>query len=1124
MEQYPQREAMAGYALGIDIGSTTVKYVLCDSQFQILAKAYRAHDTRQAQTLLEMLEALAQSHAAHFLELEKVYITGSGASRIAPTLGARFVQEVNAVVLAVEHLHPEVRSVIELGGQDAKIIHFREGKDGKKTVLTAMNDKCASGTGATIEKCSMKVGLEVEETQKLTFQTDKLHHVAAKCGVFAETDIVNLVKSSVPSDEIMNSLADAIVMQNLTVLTRGNTLLPTVLLLGGPNTYLPFLQEAWRVRIAELWEERGVDYDVNQIDTLVKVPDNAQYYAALGAVIFGQGEESREGQFSGLIPLRTMVESTSVNHGDNVDTALVKSSEELEHFQKRYAIALFEAPMLTANTDCFLGIDGGSTSSKAVLVDNEGKLLLKVYQLSKGNPIADTIELLEQIDASDPHGYYQIRGLGVTGYAADVLEGALYADANIIETIAHMKSAQQSFGKSIHVICDIGGQDIKVLFMENGMMKNFRLSNQCSAGNGTLLQSMAKQFGVSVEGFAEVAFAAKQAPLFNYGCAVFLDTDRVNFQKEGYSKEALFAGIAKVLPKYVWQYVGQAPNLAMYGTHFVLQGGTQYNQAALKAQVDYILARVPEARVDVHPHPGEAGAIGAALEAQARVLERGESRFVGLEAALQMTYTSTTDESTRCHFCSINCSRSFIDTQTPASETVRYIAGFSCEDGTVESPEALMEVKNSRKALQQQAPNLVKTEARRLFEPMRRAWNYPDKQTQVTSQQVQVTLGGWGPTLRKKVTRDFVISSPQAKARRTQCKIAIPQVLNVYSLAPFIRAYLEALGIDPKHIYFSGYSNEDMYLEGAKYGSVDSCYPAKVAQSHVYALLHDKKYLRRGLDYIWFPAMTHLSGYLEHTMGQTACPIVTGTPKVVWSAFTKERDLFAERGVGYVDTALNFDDPILLKSQLFDTWRERLEISEDENSWAVDQAWQAQREHDNTMEVEGRAILDQAEQEGSVVLLLLGRPYHSDPGINHEVLDAFQSLGFNTLSMRAIPKDPTYLERFFAEDIQHRIIASAFDIRDVWAENFSTNSAQKVWAAKFAARHPNVAVVDLSSFKCGHDAPTYAIIDKILGASRTPHLTLHDIDANKPGGSIKIRVKTFAYTLEQYAREIKDTK
>jgi len=170
---------------------------------------------------------------------------------------------------------------------------------------------------------------------------------------------------------------------------------------------------------------------------------------------------------------------------------------------------------------------------------------------------------------------------------------------------------------------------------------------------------------------------------------------------------------------------------------------------------------------------------------------------------------------------------------------------------------------------------------------------------------------------------------------------------------------------------------------------------------------------------------------------------------------------------------------------------------------------------------DGRKILDEAEANDEVVILMLGRPYHSDPGLNHEVLDEFQSLGFKTLSMRAIPKARDYLMRFFGKEVEAGIIADVFDIRDVWRENFSTNSAQKVWAAKFAARHPNVAVLDLSSFKCGHDAPTYAIIDKILGASRTPHLTLHDIDANKPGGSIKIRVKTFAYTLEQYAKALK---
>ena len=1108
------------YALGIDIGSTTVKYVVCDENFDIVAKHYTPHDTKQAPTLLEILQKLEHEKADIFNKIKKVYITGSGASRIAPVVNARFVQEVNAVVLAVEYYHPDVRSVVELGGQDAKIIHFKEDESGKKSVLTSMNDKCASGTGATIEKCSMKVGLESSDMQNLKFQTEKLHHVAAKCGVFAETDIVNLVKTSVPSDEIMNSLADAIVMQNLTVLTRGNTLMPKVLLLGGPNTYLGFLQECWRMRIAELWDDRGVEYDKEKLDELIFVPDNSQYYAALGAVIFGEGESNHEQDFTGLLKLKALVDGAGEGAKESDDTPLVKSAEELARFKKDYAIPQFEPPVIREKIVCHLGIDGGSTSSKAVLVDNDGNLLLKVYQLSKGNPIDDTIELLEKISQSDPDGLYDIRGLGVTGYAADVLEGALSADANIIETIAHMKSAQLSFGNDINVICDIGGQDIKVLFMENGMMKNFRLSNQCSAGNGTLLQSMAKQFGVKVEEFADVAFEAKKAPAFNYGCAVFLDTDRVNFQKEGYSKEELFAGISKVLPKNVWQYVVQAPNLAAFGNHFVLQGGTQYNQAALKAQVDYIKDQVPNAIVNVHPHPGEAGAIGAAIEARDVVQREGRAKFVGLDEALQMTYESTTDESTRCHFCTINCSRTFIDTKTPSGNSARYIAGFSCEDGTVESAESLRELKESRKELQNSVPNLVKTESKQLFKS-RGEIDFGSKNEPICEQRVKLTLGGWGPILRKQIKRDFISSSRSDKEYREGLTIAIPKVLNIYSIAPFIRRYLEALGVNSRSIMFTDFSNEDMYLEGAKYGSVDSCYPAKVAQSHVYSILNEKRFIRRGVDYIWFPAVTHLPGYVEYSMGQTSCPIVSGTPQVVYSAFTKERDLFAKSGVEYVQEALDFENEELLKEQLFQTWGNRLRITRDESNWAIEQANIAMRESEDEIEREGMEILESARENQEIVILLLGRPYHSDPGLNHEILDEFQSLGFKTLSMRSIPKDKEYLREYFDADLEEKIIQSEFDIADVWAENYSTNSAQKVWAAKFAARHPNVAVLDLSSFKCGHDAPTYSIIDKILGASKTPHLTLHDIDANKPGGSIKIRVKTFAYTLEQYRLTLK---
>jgi activator of 2-hydroxyglutaryl-CoA dehydratase/predicted nucleotide-binding protein (sugar kinase/HSP70/actin superfamily) len=1110
------------YTLGIDIGSTTVKYVVCNEVFEIVAHDYQPHDTKQAPTLLRLLQELSHRDKRLFDAIERVYVTGSGASRLAPILHARFVQEVNAVVIAVEHLHPDVRAVIELGGQDAKIIHFKESDDGKKSVMTSMNDKCASGTGATIEKCTMKVGLEREELQDLVFETDKLHHVAAKCGVFAETDIVNLVKSSVPSGEIMNSLADAIVMQNLTVLTRGNTLMPNVLLLGGPNTYLPFLQACWRLRIEEIWQERGVAYEKDRLEELIRVPQNAQYYAALGAVIFGEGEGSHERHFSGLIPLKSFIDSGSMDEDSHHDRPLISSKEELEVFKATYQLPPFTPKKLTQKTACFLGIDGGSTSSKAVLVDEKGELLLKCYQLSKGNPIVDTLELLQQIKQHNHHGFYDIQGLGVTGYAGEVLEGALGADAYIIETIAHMRSSQQIFGEGINVICDIGGQDIKVLFMEHGMMKNFRLSNQCSAGNGTLLQSMAKQFGVPIEGFAKVAFEAKKAPMFNYGCAVFLDSDRVNFQKEGYSKEELFAGIAKVLPKNIWQYVVQAPNLSAFGHHFVLQGGTQYNLAALKAQVDYIKARVNDARVDLHPYPGEAGAMGAAIEARDRVREAGESRFCGMEEALQMAYTSRTDETTRCTFCSINCARTFIDTKTPSSQTVRYIAGFSCEEGTVESHEALKALKASRKSLQIDTPNLVKYESTALFASHYTLSHAPTDQTPIKEQRVTMTLGGWGPTLRKEVVRNFDLSSLHARAYRQKIKIAIPRVLNIYSLAPFLRTYLEALGIASNHILFSDFSNEDMYLEGAKYGSVDSCYPAKVAQSHIYALLYNKKFARRGYEYLWFPSVTELVGVVEHTMGQTSCPIVSGTPKVVYSAFTKERDLFGEKGIDYVDDPLNFNQRALLKKQLFETWEKRLKITQDESNWASEQAYRALEQHHEVMMQRGRAILEEAKERGEIVLLLLARPYHSDPGLNHEVLDEFQSLGFKTLSMASIPKDEGFLMPYFKSDIERGYIASVYDIRDVWQENYSTNSAQKVWGAKFASRHPNVAVVDLSSFKCGHDAPTYAIIDKILGASRTPHLTLHDIDANKPAGSIKIRIKTFAYTLERYQESLEE--
>lgn len=1108
--------------IGIDVGSTTVKCVVLDSNMKIIWSRYERHETRQAEKVFELLSFIHKDLPQYPINTIQAFITGSGAEPLIKVIGARFVQEVNAVALAVEKLHPEVRSVVELGGQDAKIIIFKENSEtGERQIITSMNDKCASGTGATIDKCVLKVGIEREKLTSLNFNDKKIHHVAAKCGVFAETDIVNLVKSGVPASEVLCSLADAIVMQNLSVLTRGNILTSKVLLLGGPNTYLPFLQQCWKKRIPETWQERGYQALENiNLDEQIFVPDKAEYYAAYGAVVFGVAEQSNKTLYKGISELESFISHGRKDKlGESADVGLIKEVSELTFFKEKYAIPAFKEARFKSGEIIkgYLGLDGGSTSSKAVLLDENGKLICKQYQLSKGNPIEDTQQLLSKIKqyAIEQKCKLEILGFGATGYAADVLEKSTRCDVNIVETVAHMMSAKESCGDDIDVICDIGGQDIKVLFLQHGQIKSFRLSNQCSAGNGMLLQAMADQFGEKVEDFSNVAFSAELSPKFSYGCAVFLDSDRVNFQKEGYSKSELFAGLAKVLPKNVWQYVVQIPRMSELGIKFVLQGGTQYNQAALKAQVDYIKKRVPNADVIVHPYCGEAGAIGAALEARRVVTRRGYSTFIGLDETINLKYSSRTDEDTRCNFCENNCSRTFIDTETPNGELSRYIAGFSCEKGTVESKEAVVILNKERKKLKSEYPNLVDYEANMVFRRLPKDKNIIKVDREYSN--IKKAIDKVSFLFKKNY---FSISNRQY-IDRNSLRVGIPRILNHYTNAPFMRGYLEALGVSSRNIVFSDQTSEELWNEGGKFGAIDPCYPAKVSLAHVHHLLY-KKHARKALNVIWFPCITKIQSFTTEMEDSTTCPVVAGTPKVAKAAFTKENDYFSQHKVKYLDEALDFTDHKLLSKQLYNTWSSVINLTEEESELACKKAWQAMQTVDVELQRRGLQILTDAEKNNTIVLLMIGRPYHNDPGLNHEILEEFQSLGYPVISIRSIPKDIGYLSRYFKNDISEGKIKNVFDITDVWPENYSVNSVQKVWAAKFAARHPNVAVLDLSSFKCGHDAPSYGIVDQIISVSKTPYMAMHDIDANKPGGSIKIRVKTYAYTLERYQEKLND--
>jgi activator of 2-hydroxyglutaryl-CoA dehydratase/predicted nucleotide-binding protein (sugar kinase/HSP70/actin superfamily) len=1122
-----ENSRLGDLVIGMDVGSTTVKTVVVDPKTQeILWSAYERHETRQPETLLKQLVAIGNAFADVPMARIRCFLTGSGAGPLCEPLGAKFVQEVNAVTMAVDQLHPDVGSVIELGGQDAKIIIYKENaKTGEKRAIASMNDKCASGTGATIDKCLIKVGISQQETGQVDWDPSKLHHVAAKCGVFAETDIVNLVKNGIPSREVLCSLADAIVMQNLSVLTRGNTLRHKVLLLGGPNTYLPFLQACWRQRIPEIWRERAYEFPREMpVEELIFVPKNSEYYAAFGAVVYGLHEPPDVGRYRGLDGLKSYIQDgRKARLGATAGPPLVSSPEEKLAFAEEYRIPKFEPARFEPGEKVrgVIGLDGGSTSSKAVLLDELGNVLCKQYQLSQGNPIADTKELLAKIRdfVTDQGATLEILGFGATGYAAKVLEETVRADVNIVETVAHMMAAVNYFGSKVDVICDIGGQDIKVLFMVNGEIRNFRLSNQCSAGNGMLLQAMANQFGVPVTEYADVAFSAALTPKYSYGCAVFLDTDRVTFQKEGYSREELLAGLAMVLPKNIWQYVVQIPRMAQLGTRYVLQGGTQYNLAAVKAQVDYIRERVPGAEVFVHPHPGEAGAIGAALETLRVVKRRGSSTFIGLDAAIALNYSTTNDESTACNFCPNHCARTFIDSSTPDGHTSRYISGFSCEKGTVESKAALKELTLRRKQLKEKFPNLVDYESKLAFRSFYTPLPLPEPGTWIEDFEVKKTL--FGGIRRTAIRRPMRRSPEEAAQRRTRLRIGIPRVLNLYSTGPVWRTYFETLGIAARNVVFSDYTSEEMWVEGGRYGSIDPCYPSKVAQAHIHNLIFHKS-AQEKLDYIFFPALTHVPTFVEGVMESTTCPIVAGCPNVMKAAFTKEVDFFARAGLEYIDGAITLTERNYFKKQMFEMWGERLGITEDENDLACEQGFAALKAFDEEMQHRGMEILDRVEAENQVAVLLLARPYHNDPGLNHDVLEEFQALGYPILSIRSVPKDPAWLRRFFKEDLERGLVSSPLEVSDVWPENYSTNSVQKVWAAKFAARHPNVVVLDLSSFKCGHDAPTYGLIDNVISSGGTPYSALHDIDANKPGGSIQIRVKTYAHTLRLYEEKLEE--
>jgi len=569
--------------LGLDVGSTTCKYVLCTDDGETVACEYERHGSKQADKVLQFLQRLETQHGLT-PERDRVLVTGSGGSSVARHMGARQVQEVVAVAAAVERFHPTVHFVSEIGGEDMKTLFFRDGKESRSKQVY-MQSACSGGTGTFVEKTARKLGV-AEDLPTMGFSGHAVHKISSKCGIFAETDANTLVNAGVPIEEIIASLFEAVVYQNLATLAKGNTPLPEVLLLGGPNLFFQGLQEAWRFHLEKLWQERRValPHGRSAAESVI-VPDDAVYYAALGCVEIGRREG--RGTYSGCDQLSWWIrEGQHREKKKEGAAALWSSTEELHAFRANYARTDVTAAVTPGRPfgPHVIGCDFGSTTAKAVCMSPEREILFTSYAASKGNPIEDARALLSQVEAAAGG---KILGLGVTGYGAELLQDILGVDAPVVETVAHA-TAGLHFFPDADCICDVGGVDVKIMILRNGSVSDFRLNSQCSSGNGVFLQGVAERFDIPLSEIAERAFQAEARPQLAMGCGVFLQSDIVNQLRKGWHADEILAGLCGILPQNVWLYAGGLNNLASVGRKFILQGGTHRNLAVVKAQVDFI--------------------------------------------------------------------------------------------------------------------------------------------------------------------------------------------------------------------------------------------------------------------------------------------------------------------------------------------------------------------------------------------------------------------------------------------------------------------------------------------------------------------------------------------------------
>ena len=632
---------MKVYRAGIDIGSTTVKLVLLDENGKILYGEYRRHCAHTQETLAELLREASEMVGECELQVK---ITGSGSINLGKALGIGFVQEVVAVATALQFTAPQTDVAIELGGEDAKIIYFDGGLEER------MNGICAGGTGSFIDQMASLLQIDASGLNREAENYKEIYPIAARCGVFAKTDIQPLINEGATKADLAASIFQAVVNQTISGLACGKPIRGCVAFLGGPLHFLPELKKAF-IRTLNLTPENIVD------------SENSHLFAAMGAAL--ESEDAEKIVLSDLC--KKLDKGVDMAFELKRLEPLFETEEDYREFCERHGKAKVRKKDIANYVGhCFLGIDAGSTTTKLALIGEEGELLYSFYANNQGSPVQTAIRAMEEVGKALPETAKIVRSCS-TGYGENLLKSAFCLDEGEVETIAHCTAAE-FFDSEVDCVLDIGGQDMKCVKVRNHSVDTILLNEACSSGCGSFIENFANSLGYSAKDFAKEALFAKNPIDLGTRCTVFMNSNVKQAQKEGATVQDISAGLAYSVIKNAIYKVIKLTDASDLGMHIVVQGGTFYNQAVLRAfeKISGVQATCPDIS-------GIMGAFGAALIARERY-KGEETSMLPISEIVALTYKTST---VRCAGCSNHC---MLTVNTfPGGR--KHITGNRCEKG-----------------------------------------------------------------------------------------------------------------------------------------------------------------------------------------------------------------------------------------------------------------------------------------------------------------------------------------------------------------------------------------------------------------------------------------------------------